>query len=218
MEYSLVVFDWDGTLMDSTPAIVAAMQAACRDLGLPEPPDEMANWVIGLGLEDALKTAVPSLREEQWPDFVQRYRYHYLTRDPEVRLFDGVANLIESLANRGVWLAVATGKSRKGLTRALRNTGLTDAFHASRCSDETFSKPHPAMLLEIMDELGVDRRETVMIGDTAHDLNMALNACVHGVGVCYGAHPINELQVCSPAALVHSVPELADWLLPRVRT
>src|SRR5690606_10241917 len=161
MQYSLVVFDWDGTLMDSTPAIVAAMQAACRDLGLPVPPDEVASWVIGLGLDDATRTAVPTLRDDQWPAFAERYRFHYLTRDPELRLFDGVESMIEDLANRGVRLAVATGKSRRGLDRALRATGLHDAFHTPRCADETHSKPHRAMLLEIMEELDIEQRETV---------------------------------------------------------
>lgn len=217
MQYSLVVFDWDGTLMDSTPAIVAAMQAACRDLGLPVPPDEVASWVIGLGLDDAMRTAVPTLRDDQWPAFAERYRFHYLTRDPELRLFDGVESMIEDLANRGVRLAVATGKSRRGLDRALRATGLHDAFHTTRCADETHSKPHPAMLLEIMEELDIEQRETVMIGDTSHDLNMATNAGVHGVGVCYGAHPLDELKECSAAALLHSVDDLSRWLLSRVR-
>src|SRR5690606_5350841 len=132
MSYSLVVFDWDGTLMDSTPAIIAAMQSACRDMGLPVPPDEAASWVIGLGLADALRTAVPTLKESDWQPFAERYRYHYLTRDPEVRLFEGVDALLQKLAQSGVQLAVATGKSRKGLDRSLRSTGLTGRFHATR--------------------------------------------------------------------------------------
>lgn len=217
MSYSLVVFDWDGTLMDSTPAIIAAMQAACRDMGLPVPPDEAAGWVIGLGLADALRTAVPTLKESDWQPFAERYRYHYLTRDPEVKLFKGVETLLQRLAETGTQLAVATGKSRRGLDRSLRSTGLTDLFHATRCADETHSKPHPAMLLELMDELDVKPARTVMIGDTSHDLNMATNAGVHGVGVCYGAHPLAELQICSSAALVHSVDDLSAWLLERVR-
>lgn len=217
MSYSLVVFDWDGTLMDSTPAIVAAIQGACRDMQLPVPPDETASWVIGLGLADALRTAVPTLTEDLWRPFAERYRYHYLTRDPELRLFAGVDEMLAKLAGAGVLLAVATGKSRAGLDRALVSTGLTRRFDATRCADETHSKPHPAMLLELMDELGVAPERTVMIGDTSHDLNMATNAKVHGVGVAYGAHALTDLHACEPAGLVHSVAELSSWLLPRLR-
>src|SRR5690606_16226495 len=124
MSYSLVVFDWDGTLMDSTPAIVAAIQGACRDMDLPVPPDEAASWVIGLGLADALRTAVPDLTQDLWQPFSERYRFHYLTRDPELRLFEGVETLLADIAACGVQLAVATGKSRRGLSRALQATGL----------------------------------------------------------------------------------------------
>ncbi|MBU4612925.1 HAD-IA family hydrolase [Achromobacter sp. GG226] len=218
MTYSLVVFDWDGTLMDSTPAIVAAIQGACRDMDLPVPPDEAASWVIGLGLADALRAAVPELKPEQWKAFSERYRYHYLTRDPELRLFDGIEALLSAVAATGASLAVATGKSRQGLDRSLDATGLRPRFDATRCADETHSKPHPAMLLELMDELMVPPERTLMIGDTSHDLNMARSAGVHGLGVTYGAHPITELQACSPAGIVHNVTELSDWLLPRVRS
>jgi len=216
MTYSLVVFDWDGTLMDSTPAIVAAIQGACRDMDLPVPPDEAASWVIGLGLADALRAAVPELRAEQWPAFSERYRYHYLTRDPQLRLFEGVGTLLKAIAATGASLAVATGKSRLGLDRSLDSTGLRQQFDATRCADETHSKPHPAMLLELMDELMVAPENTLMIGDTSHDLNMARSAGVHGLGVTYGAHPLAELQACSPVGIVHNVQELSDWLLPRV--
>lgn len=217
MKYSLVVFDWDGTLMDSTPAIVAALQGACRDMNLPVPPDETASWIIGLGLADALRTAVPTLTQDLWQPFAQRYQYHYLTRDHELRLFQGIEQLLGDLAASGAQLAVATGKSRRGLNRALEATGLGPRFDATRCADETHSKPNPAMLFELMEELGVAPENTVMIGDTSHDLNMAQSARVHGVGVSYGAHPLADLQACSPAALVHDVRELSGWLMPRIR-
>lgn len=217
MKYSLVVFDWDGTLMDSTPAIVAALQGACRDMNLPVPPDETASWIIGLGLADALRTAVPTLTQDLWQPFAQRYQYHYLTRDHELRLFQGIEQLLGDLAASGAQLAVATGKSRRGLNRALEATGLGPRFDATRCADETHSKPNPAMLFELMEELGVAPENTVMIGDTSHDLNMAQSAGVHGVGVSYGAHPLADLQACSPAALVHDVRELSGWLMPRIR-
>ncbi|GAA4344157.1 HAD family hydrolase [Pigmentiphaga soli] len=214
--YALVVFDWDGTLMDSTPSIVAAIQGACRDLGLRVPPDEAASWVIGLGLQDALLRTAPDLPPEQLPRFLDRYRFHYLTRDPQLRLFEGVEALLVRLRDAGVRLAVATGKSRVGLERAFDSTGLRRYFDASRCADESFSKPHPAMLNELLEELEVAPAAAVMVGDTSHDLDMARNAGVHGVGVTYGAHRIDELSACSPQALVGSVAELGQWLGPRV--
>lgn len=214
--YELIVFDWDGTLMDSTPAIIAAIQGACRDLGLPVPPDAAAAWVIGLGLADAMQAVVPELDAAHWPKFSERYRYHYFTRDPQLRLFPGVEAMLHRLQLAGARLAVATGKSREGLNRSLAATGLASAFESSRCADETHSKPHPAMLLELMDELVVAPAATVMIGDTSHDLTMARNAHVHGVAVSYGAHDNQELLRCEPQVLVHDVPELTRWLETRL--
>lgn len=216
MKYSLVVFDWDGTLMDSTHSIVAAIQAACRDMNLPVPPAENASWVIGLSLESALRSAVPDLTDRDVPAFLARYRVHYLLRDPELKLFDGSGELLASLAGMGVMLAVATGKSRVGLDRALKSTGLVNAFDGTRCADETFSKPHPAMLFELMETLNVEPARVVMIGDTSHDLQMAANAGVDAVAVTYGAHGVAELQACSPLGMVNSVSELREWLMPRV--
>ncbi len=214
--YSLIVFDWDGTLMDSTPTIIAAIQSACRDLGLPVPPDEAAAWVIGLSLQDALLAAVPTLEQHQVPAFVARYRFHYLTRDPELRLFSGTEQMLAGLVAQGARLAVATGKSRVGLERALDATGIRRYFESTRCADETFSKPNPAMLFEIMRELDVDPGATVMVGDTSHDLHMARNAGVHGVGVTYGAHAAAELAGCGPQTLAGSIAELGSWLSGRL--
>ena len=171
--FDLIVFDWDGTLMDSAGAIVRAMQAAARDLGLAALSDERARYVIGLGLEPALRHALPDLEDSAYPRMVERYRHHYLSSDHELGLFAGVKEMIEALAARGHMLAVATGKSRIGLNRALGHAGLGGYFHATRCADECFSKPHPAMLEELMDELGVAPERTLMIGDTTHDLQMA---------------------------------------------
>lgn len=216
MAYSLVVFDWDGTLMDSTHSIVAAIQGACRDLELPVPSVSTASWVIGLSLDSALRRAVPQLTPSMEARFMERYRTHYLLRDPQLRLFDGITDLLTTLADKNIRLAVATGKSRVGLERALDSTGLRSRFAATRTADETFSKPHPAMLHELMDELGATPDEVLMVGDTSHDLQMAVNAGVHGLGVSYGAHPASELQDCAPQGVVESVPALSQWLLPRL--
>lgn len=210
--FDLIVFDWDGTLLDSAGAIVQAIQAASVDLGLPVPPDARARHVIGLGLGDALRHAVPELAEADYPKMVERYRYHYLASDHELNLFEGTHELIESLHAQGHLLAVATGKSRKGLTRALEHSGLGPFFHATRCADECFSKPHPAMLEELMDELGVAREVCLMIGDTTHDLQMARNARVAGLAVSFGAHPVEQLLAESPLACVHTPAELRAWL------
>ncbi len=214
--YSVVIFDWDGTLMDSTHSIVAAIQGACRDLELRVPTAAEASWVIGLSLEPALRRAVPDLSKSMEPLFLERYRYHYLSRDTQLKLFEGVPEMLTDLKAAGATLAVATGKSRVGLNRALAATSLQKQFSATRTADETFGKPHPGMLLELMSELMVEPGEVVMVGDTSHDLNMANNAGVHGLGVSYGAHPHDELLACTPSGLVHDVPSLRKWLLDRI--
>ncbi|QKS29990.1 MAG: 5'-nucleotidase [Accumulibacter sp.] len=210
--FELLVFDWDGTLLDSAAAIVEAISAACRDLELPPPPTERARHVIGLGLRDALQHALPDLPESRYPQLVDRYRHHYLARDHELQLFAGAAELIAELSAAGHLLAVATGKSRLGLARALQHSGLGPFFHASRCADECFSKPHPQMLEELLDELAVDGERALMIGDTTHDLQMAHNAGVACLAVAYGAHPAAALDAMQPLARVHHLSELAAWL------
>ena len=210
--YELLVFDWDGTLMDSAPAIAACIQASCRDLGLPVPDQRTASHVIGLGLRDALTYAVPDLAVADYGRMVERYRHHFLARDAQLQLFAGAEPMLRELADAGHMLAIATGKSRAGLDRALAATGFGSLFHGSRCADECFSKPHPAMLHELMAELGGTPAGTLMIGDTTHDLQMALNAGVGALGVSYGAHPKPQLAALSPLACVDSIEELAGWL------
>ena len=210
--FELLVFDWDGTILDSAAAIVTAIQSASRDLGLPEPSDERARHVIGLGLQDALQHAVPELKEADYPRMVDRYRHHYLAGDHSLRLFAGIEVLLRQLAEDGFMLAVATGKSRLGLNRALAHAGLEEVFHGTRCADECHSKPHPQMLYELLDEFGMSSERAVMIGDTTHDLLMARNAGVAGLGVTYGAHPSEALYGAEPLACVDSVAELAAWL------
>lgn len=210
--FELLVFDWDGTLMDSAAAIVAAIQAASRDLGVAAPPDERARHVIGLGLGDALRHAVPDLAEADYPRMVERYRYHYLSRDHQLTLFAGADELIAELAAAGFMLAVATGKSRLGLDRALQVSGLGPYFHDSRCADECHSKPHPQMLEELMAAFAIAPERTLMIGDTTHDLQMARNAGVAALAVSYGAHPPEALDALEPLARLQAVAELRQWL------
>ncbi len=210
--YDLIVFDWDGTLFDSTALIVRAIQAACRDLGAPVPSDEAAAHVIGLGLQDALQHAVPDLPVDLYPELGRRYRQHYFASHDQVTLFAGVPELLAGLRERNHWLAVATGKNRHGLNEALRISGLAGSFDATRTADETRSKPHPQMLQELMREFGVDPERTLMIGDTTHDLQLAANAGTDAVAVAYGAHPPEQLGDLRPLTIAHSVPELQDWL------
>jgi phosphoglycolate phosphatase len=210
--FRLLVFDWDGTLADSTGIIAGAIQQACVDLGLPAPDDAAARFVIGLGLADALRRVAPTLPAADYPRLSERYREHYLARDPEIPLFGGAREMLEELDARGFLLAIATGKSRVGLTRALTQQRLAHRFVASRCADEGFPKPHPDMLLALMDRCGVEPVETLMIGDTTHDLALARNAGASALAVAYGAHAAEGLAEFSPLATVASIAELAAWL------
>ncbi|WP_317200998.1 HAD-IIIA family hydrolase [Janthinobacterium sp.] len=211
-QFDLIVFDWDGTLMDSTSTIVKCIQAAAKDLGLPIPRDAAAAQVIGLALPEAMQAVLPDADPKYHARMVERYRYHYLSRDHELSLFPGVAEMLQELSQQAYFLAVATGKSRVGLNRAMNAVKLLSMFDATRCADETFSKPHPAMLLEITRELGQDIRRTVMIGDTSHDLLMANNAGAAAVAVQYGAHPVAQLDACAPLYSAATVAQLRDWL------
>jgi phosphoglycolate phosphatase len=211
-QFDLIVFDWDGTLMDSTSTIVKCIQAAAKDLGLPVPRDSAAAHVIGLGLHEAMQAAMPDIDPKYYPRMVERYRYHYLSKDHELVLFDGVREMLQELSQQAYFLAVATGKSRVGLNRSLNSFKLLSMFDATRCADETFSKPHPAMLQELTRELGQDMRRTVMIGDTSHDLLMANNAGAAGIAVQYGAHPVDQLAACRPVYSAATVADLHQWL------
>lgn len=210
--YDLIVFDWDGTVMDSTAVIAGSIQAACRDLGLTVPSDEAARHVIGMGLVQALRHAVPDAPETMYQPLAECYRHHFLAQDEAIPLFAGARETIAGLHGAGHSLAVATGKSRNGLNRAMQASGMQSYFHASRTADETFSKPHPAMLLEIMDELGIHASRALMIGDTTHDLQMALNAGVDAVGMTHGAHPADQLRALQPLALLDDFAGLSGWL------
>jgi phosphoglycolate phosphatase len=211
--FDLIAFDWDGTLFDSTGLIVRCIQDACRDIGATVPSDERAAYVIGLGLRDALEHAVPDLPPERYMELGLRYRQHYIASQHRIVLFDGTLQMLQALRQRNHWLAVATGKSRLGLNEALESSSLGALFDATRTADQTASKPDPLMLLELMAEFGAEPERTLMIGDTTHDLQTAVNAGVSCIGVSYGAHDLGDFQRFNPLTIAHSTRELHDWLL-----
>ena len=210
--FDLIVFDWDGTLFDSTKLIAGCIQSACADLGLAIPSDADASYVIGLGLADALAHAAPSLPRERYRELGERYRHHYLARKDDLVLFDGTLAMLDALKRSNHALAVATGKTRQGLDEALRASALSELFDATRTADETAGKPDPRMLHELMRELGVPPERTLMVGDTTHDLQLALNAGCDRVGVSFGAHAHASFAPFTPLFTAHSTGELAAWL------
>ena len=211
--FDLIVFDWDGTLFDSTALIVRCIQAACADIGVTVPSAERAAFVIGLGLRDALQHAVPGLPESRYPELGQRYRHHYMASQHALLLFDGTLAMLQALKRRNHWLAVATGKSRKGLDEALHDVRLLGVFDATRTADETAGKPNPLMLQQLMREFGAAPARTLMIGDTSHDLQLAINAGTASVGVSFGAHQAEALSALAPLHVAHSTADLEAWLL-----
>lgn len=211
--FDLIAFDWDGTLFDSTAIIVRCIQAAVRDVGGVVPTDQAAAYVIGMGLTQALAHAAPDVPPEKYPELGNRYRFHYLQRQDDLSLFEGVLPLLSDLRERGHLLAVATGKSRRGLDESLHSVDLRGVFDSSRTADQTAGKPHPLMLQELMAELDVLPGRLLMIGDTTHDLQMAVNAGCASVGVSYGAHEPNDFEALRPLHVAHSVRDLHDWLL-----
>ena len=212
MNYDLVIFDWDGTLMDSTKVIASSLQAACCDIGITVPTERDARYVIGLGLIDSFNHIAPDLDHDGRRRLTERYRHHFLARENEAPLYGGVRDMLAELHGRGTRLAVATGKARRGLDRALDSTGLRPWFEATRCADEGFAKPHPDMLLMLMDMTGVQPRRALMVGDTTHDLELAANAGVDAVAVSYGAHDAELLDTRPAKARCASVAELHRWL------
>ena len=211
--FDLIAFDWDGTLYDSTGIIVRCIQAAVEDVGGQRPTREAAAYVIGMALMPALAHAAPDVPKERYPLLGERYRHHYRQHADDLSLFDGVLPLLAQLRASGHKLAVATGKSRRGLDEALANAELHGVFDSSRTADETAGKPDPRMLHELMDELDVAPARTLMIGDTTHDLQMAANAGTASVGVSYGAHDHEAFDAFAPVFVAHSTRELHDWLV-----
>lgn len=213
LRYEMIVWDWDGTIMNSTPTIVDCMQKACADLDLQIPDDALASHVIGLGLNESLKIILPDLDPGDYPIVLERFRHYYLSQDHELILFHGIRELLEELKTKGHLLAVATGKPRHGLDRTLLHHRLETFFHDTKTADQTRAKPHPQMLLELIERWKTPAHKVLMVGDTSHDLKMAKNAGVDAIAVSYGAHPKDELLLHEPMACVDNVSELRNILL-----
>ena len=211
-QFDLIAFDWDGTLFDSTRIIVRCIQRAVVDVGGQMPSDKAASHVIGMSLVQALAHAAPDVPREKYAALGDRYRHHYLEHQDDLILFDGVLGLLAELKARHHLLAVATGKSRRGLDEALHSVQLKGVFDGSRTADETAGKPDPLMLRELMREFGAQPQRTLMVGDTTHDLQMAVNAGCPALGVSYGAHDWGEFESLNPVFVAHSVVSLRDWL------
>lgn len=209
--FDLIAFDWDGTLFDSTAIITRCIQAAVVDVGGSKPSDKDAAYVIGLGLMQALAHAAPDVPSSKYAELGVRYKHHYAAHQNDIALFDGVLPMLAELKARNYVLAVATGKSRRGLNDVLRTSELHGLFHASRTADETAGKPHPLMLQELMQEFGVPAHRVLMVGDTTHDLQMALNAGCPSVGVSYGAHEPSAFAELKPLFVAHTAAELQTW-------
>lgn len=207
----MIIFDWDGTLCDSTEHIVHAMRAAASELALAEPEVEQVRNIIGLGLPQAVLVLFPDEPEAMRQEIARAYAGQYIAAEQEPpQLFAGAMETLHQLRGRGLQLAVATGKSRRGLDRILNILGLTDFFDATRCADETRSKPHPLMLEEIMAECAVPEQQVTMVGDTEYDLEMATNAGVSSIGVSFGVHSLERLEKHAPVAIVDELPQLLD--------
>ncbi|HJW82032.1 MAG TPA: HAD-IA family hydrolase [Acidiferrobacterales bacterium] len=212
-QYDLIVFDWDGTLMDSEAKIVRCMQAAAADTGIPDPGSAAIRDIIGLGLNEAMQVLFPEQAPARRAELVERYRRHFLELDTTgMPLFPGVTQGLTQLAQQGYLLAIATGKARRGLNRVLDDTGMRHLFASSRCADEAFSKPHPQMLEDILDQTGVDAGRALMVGDTVYDMEMARSAQVAGLGVSYGVHARERLLGCGALACLDSFPEVCAWV------
>ena len=211
-QFDLICFDWDGTLFDSTGIITRCIQQAVVDVGGARPTDEAAAYVIGMALMPALAHAAPDVPQDKYPLLGERYRHHYLAHQDDINLFDGVLPMLAELKARHHWLAVATGKSRRGLDSVLATRDLKNIFDGSRTADETAGKPDPRMLNELMRQFGTEPERTLMVGDTTHDLLMARNAGCASLGVSYGAHPTDEFDALGPRAVLHSATQLHEWL------
>jgi len=212
--YQLIIFDWDGTIMDSAQKISNCIQASARDVGLVEPSTKQAKSIIGLGLFEAMRHLFPDASEPQIVSMVDAYKHHFVTADgTEQKLFEGVVEGLQALEDAGAVLAVATGKSRAGLDRAFGALDLKHHFVTSRCADETRSKPHPQMLHEILDFTAIEPHKAIMVGDTTYDLDMAANANMAGLGAGYGVHSEQMLLDSKALSVQLSFNAIIAWLL-----
>ena len=211
--FQLIIFDWDGTLMDSTRKITRCIQAAAQEMQLEVPSHDEAKWVIGLGLVEAMQALFPMVSKDVIGGVVESYKKHYVELDDtEQPLFDDVIDGLSEMAQAGALLAVATGKSRVGLNRVLTQSGLGDAFVTTRCADESRTKPNPQMLIDILDYTAIDAEHALMVGDTTFDMEMATNASMPGLAVSYGAHPIEQLQSTQASDIVDSFKCAKEWI------
>ncbi len=211
--YELIIFDWDGTLMDSAAKIVRCFQSAARDAGVAVPPDQEIRNIIGLGLKESLDALLPSADETTRLHVVECYRRHFIHLDTtHTPLFPGVIEGLSALSESGFRLAIATGKARRGLDRVLRDSAVSHYFCATRCADEAQSKPHPQMLYDLLGFTDVIPDRALMVGDTTYDLQMAFAAAMGSVAVTYGAHERERLLLHSPLACVDSFTSVCQWL------
>lgn len=213
-KYSLLVFDWDGTLIDSKAQIVNCMQATILSLQLDPRSDVQICNIIGLGLEEAIRSLYPKVASKVISQTAQIYREHYLTKDKTPSpLFDGTTEVLNSLRESGFDLAIATGKSRRGLDKGLIDTGLKGYFPITRCADETRSKPHPQMLEEILVDHNTEASNALMIGDSEYDLQLANNTKVDSLAVSYGVHGLMRLLKQDPMGFIDDINQLPQWLI-----
>ncbi len=212
-EHELIIFDWDGTLMDSIAKIVRCFAAALEDAGISGPSEDAIRHVIGLGLGEAVAELLPEADAATRDQVVERYRQHFLHLDQTgMELFPGVRAGLEDLSAQGYLLAIATGKARRGLDRVLRETGTAHLFCVTRCADEAFSKPHPKMLEDILEQTGFTADRALMVGDTTYDMQMARHAGMDGLAVTYGVHGRELLAEHGPLACLDSFTEVYEWL------
>lgn len=212
-QFDLIVFDWDGTLANSTQMIIDCMRQSAMDANLPVPSQQAASQIIGLGMREAVRVLFGDLAPTDYQRLTERYRHHYFAQDEATPLFDGVKEALPEFRSLGFELAVATGKGRHGLNKSLEMTGLAPYIQSTRTVDECFSKPHPQMLEELMEVHVVLPTRTLMVGDTSFDLQMAKNAGTASLGVSYGAHEKDTLLGCDPLAIVDSFEEVRNWIL-----
>jgi phosphoglycolate phosphatase len=212
-QFDLVVWDWDGTIADSTGMITQALIKAADEAGLPALSEERARSIIGLGLRESIEVLYGDIPEFQAQALANNYQRLYYANENNILLFAGIADTIATLDRKGCKQAVATGKGRRGLNTALQQSGLSKFFNATKTVDECFSKPHPQMLDELMDDLVVMPERTLMIGDSQYDMQMGKNAGVITAAVSYGSQTASHLQQYSPDHLFHDVATLSAWLL-----